>query len=191
MNRFYEWAAVIAVGFVLGVVAGTLSGVGPIEWVTLKYRILIAKHAAKLKMKADREFRELNKVAFEKTERLRAKANERSRNAPRRFKPGDRDARHVGRSTSKQKTLQPHSGMAPQTTKAPIPKDTAPLSRPFEHIFYGRALSVGEYRIVEGLSNGQHRLEIVQNQMYVDNKVYRANTGDLERIKTLIREAGI
>ena len=110
---------------------------------------------------------------------------------------------------SKQRSLQPRSTplrrkgtIATQDPFAPPKKAlrpderehkpiTDPLTHPFEHKFFGRSLAVGNYTICDGLDNSVHRLEIVQNQMYVDNKPYRANVGDLERIKTLIRGAQI
>jgi len=71
------------------------------------------------------------------------------------------------------------------------PKPSAPLDKAFEHKFYGTQLTVGNFRVVSNLSKGMHRLEIVQNQLYVDNKPYPANFGDVERMKSLIREGRI
>ena len=74
-----------------------------------------------------------------------------------------------------------------QNVSPPSPP-TPPIDRAFEHIFYGTQLTVGQFRVVSGLSKGMHRLEVIQNQLYVDNKLYPANVGDLERIKALARE---
>lgn len=77
--------------------------------------------------------------------------------------------------------------VAPAGEQGQPPKPSAPLDKPFEHKFYGTQLTVGNFRVVSNLSKGMHRLEIVQNQLYVDNKPYSANFGDVERMKSMIR----
>jgi len=61
-------------------------------------------------------------------------------------------------------------------------------SKPFQHVFHGSELRVGDFQVVSGLNNGVHNLEIVQGSLYVDNKVYPANKGDLPRIRMMLRQ---
>ena len=74
--------------------------------------------------------------------------------------------------------------------KKEVPVSPAVTVEPgFEHKFYGTQLMVNGARIVSGLSNGLHLLEIVQEQMYVDGKIYPTNAGDLEKIQKIIEGA--
>ena len=139
---------------------------------------------------AEEKRREQLRRGEESTEQSSAQARERKRIKANEVSRGF-NAHTQTTSENKKRILQPRGGMAPKPIFNQVPKPTAPLDTPFQHVFFGRMLTIGQWRVVDGLDDAKHRLEIVQDQMYVDNKPYPANTGDVERIKNLIREAKI
>lgn len=62
------------------------------------------------------------------------------------------------------------------------------IEQVFEHEFHGSMLRIGDIQIGGQFSKGKHRLEIIGNLLYVDNIPQTINSGDLERIKDIIRQ---
>jgi hypothetical protein len=70
-----------------------------------------------------------------------------------------------------------------------VPQVTEPLEQNFVHDFFGTQLIIGDIRVGKNLPKSLHRLEIIKNQVFIDNIPQEVNQGELEKIKSLIRNS--
>ena len=74
-----------------------------------------------------------------------------------------------------------------QMIKAEQEMPTAPFKEDFSHNFFGSQITIGNVTI-QNLPKKLHILDITNDQLYIDGQHRPMHTGEIERIKTILRD---
>lgn len=100
--------------------------------------------------------------------------------------------------STKRMTLQPgNKGIVPvgwesiESKKGDILVDIVPTPKGIAlYKFYGSALCMRDKVLIHGLNKKMHKLEITENNdLYIDNEVYKIHIDDIKMLKRYIQEA--